>query len=223
MVTSVTSATTATTAQSSTTPPASASVISSDFETFLLMLTTQMQNQDPLNPIDSSDYAVQLATFSSVEQQVRTNDLLTSLGAQMGVMGMAQLAGWVGMEARATVPAYFDGDPITVSTDPALTADEAYLVVRDASGNEVERRSLSLSAESYDWTGLKADGTSYAHANYTFEVESYGYGDLISTKQAEVYGKIVEAKGQNGATVLVLEGGAQVNASAVTALRDPDA
>ena len=49
--------------------------ISSDFNTFLRMLTVQMQNQDPLNPIDSADYAVQLATFSGVEQQVRTNQL----------------------------------------------------------------------------------------------------------------------------------------------------
>ena len=47
-----------------------AAVLSSDFETFLKMLTTQMQNQDPLNPVDSTDYATQLATFSSVEQQV---------------------------------------------------------------------------------------------------------------------------------------------------------
>ena len=38
--------------------------ISADFETFLKMLTVQMQNQDPLNPVDSSDYATQLATFT---------------------------------------------------------------------------------------------------------------------------------------------------------------
>lgn len=85
----------------STTVEASAKdAINSDFETFLIMLTTQMQNQDPLNPIDSSDFAVQLATFSSVEQQVKTNDLLTSLGQQFELMGLSQLAGWVGMEAR---------------------------------------------------------------------------------------------------------------------------
>ena len=66
--------------------------ITSDFTTFLKMLTTQMQNQDPLNPIDSTDYAAQLATFSGVEQQVRTNSLLADLGTQFGLMGMAQLA-----------------------------------------------------------------------------------------------------------------------------------
>ena len=53
-------------------------VISSDFETFLKMLTVQMENQDPLNPTDSSEYAMQLATFSGVEQQVLTNDLLNA-------------------------------------------------------------------------------------------------------------------------------------------------
>ena len=75
--------------------------ISADFDTFLKMLTTQMQNQDPLNPIDSADYAVQLATFSGVEQQMKTNQLLDDLASQFGVMGMSQLAAWVGQEARA--------------------------------------------------------------------------------------------------------------------------
>lgn len=50
--------------------------LSSDFEVFLQMLTAQMKYQDPLNPVDSTDYATQLATFSGVEQAVLTNDLL---------------------------------------------------------------------------------------------------------------------------------------------------
>ena len=56
--------------------------LSSDYTLFLRLLTTQMQNQDPLNPMDSADYAMQLATFSGVEQQVRSNQLLESLAAQ---------------------------------------------------------------------------------------------------------------------------------------------
>ena len=75
-------------------------MISSDFQTFLRMMTAQMQNQDPLNPMEASDFAVQLATFSGVEQQVRSNDLLAGLSDQMSLMGVSQLAGWVGMEAR---------------------------------------------------------------------------------------------------------------------------
>ena len=60
---------TATPVQTPPVPPQTG-VISSDFQTFLTMLTTQLQNQDPLNPVESSDFAVQLATFSGVEQQV---------------------------------------------------------------------------------------------------------------------------------------------------------
>jgi flagellar basal-body rod modification protein FlgD len=83
-------------------------VLSSDFETFLKMLTTQMESQDPLNPMDSAEFATQLATFSSVEQQVMTNDLLTGLNDQIGALGMAQLSGWIGMEARAEMPVAYD-------------------------------------------------------------------------------------------------------------------
>lgn len=76
----------------------SSSVLSSDFETFLKMLTVQAKYQDPLEPIDSSEYSAQLAQFSSVEQQVLTNDLLTALTGQLGGSGMAQFASWIGME-----------------------------------------------------------------------------------------------------------------------------
>ena len=97
--------------QTGITPPTAggsdkaATNISADFETFLKMLTVQMQNQDPLNPIDSADYAVQLATFSGVEQQVQTNDLLKGLAASLGAAGLSEMAGWVGMEARTAAPA----------------------------------------------------------------------------------------------------------------------
>ncbi len=121
--------------------------VSSDFETFLRMLTVQMQNQDPLNPVDSSDYAVQLATFSSVEQQVLTNDLLRSMSGQLAGGSLGQLAGWVGMEALARVPVAFNGDPVNLRPDYAEQADAAKLVVRDAAGEIVAREPLTLSQE----------------------------------------------------------------------------
>ena len=79
---------------------------STDYITFLQMLTTQMQNQDPLNPMEASDFAVQLATFAGVEQATYTNQLL---GAMMSQTGLSDLGNWVGMEARIYGGAYFDG------------------------------------------------------------------------------------------------------------------
>lgn len=198
---------------------AATSTISSDFETFLKMLTTQIQNQDPLSPMNSEEFAVQLATFSSVEQQVRTNDLLIGLGSQMGAMGMAQLAGWVGMEARASAPAWFDGSPVTVSPNPAAQADQAILVVRDAHGAEVQRAEIPVSPAAFEWAGVGPDGTPMAPGLYRFEVESYANGDLLSTGVADTYATIVEARGDNGQTTLVLEGGVEIGTDGVTALR----
>jgi flagellar basal-body rod modification protein FlgD len=124
-------------------PPSTgqATKISSDFNTFLRMLTVQMQNQDPLNPIESSDYAVQLATFSGVEQAVRTNQLLTDMQSRLQQFGMAEMAGWIGKEARSNAPVYFDGNPVTLSPNPAQGATRAVIAVKDAQGNLEPTRS----------------------------------------------------------------------------------
>ena len=108
---------------SSTTTPvttASTTTASTDtnYQTFLKMMTTQIKNQDPLNPMSSDQLAVQLATFSGVEQQTKTNDLLTQMMTQNSLGAMSQVVGWVGKEARLAAPAYFDGSTLVTSTQP---------------------------------------------------------------------------------------------------------
>lgn len=195
--------------------------LSSDFETFLKMLTVQMQNQDPLNPIDSTDYAVQLATFSSVEQQVQTNDLLTSLSAALTGGGLGALGQWVGMEVRGSDKAAYDGDPIDLSLPKHEDADRRILVVTDEGGTSVARFDLSLSDKEGQWDGTLTNGAPATDGNYGFRVEFYEDGKLIDSQPAETYARVDEARIENGETVLILEGGLQHSASAVTALRKP--
>jgi flagellar basal-body rod modification protein FlgD len=203
-----------------TTPPAASQTgIASDYNTFLKMLTAQMQNQDPLNPMDSSDYAVQLATFSGVEQQTRTNQLLEGLGGQFDMMNLAQLAGWVGREARVAAPAWLDGDPITLSPNPAALADRAVLVVRDSQGALVSREDVPPTAGPMEWLGTTMAGDPLPAGAYTFQLESYSGDDLIGTSAVEVYAAITEARGGPNGIMLVLRGGIEVLAADVTALR----
>ena len=206
----------------STTVEASAKdAINSDFKTFLIMLTTQMQNQDPLNPIDSSDFAVQLATFSSVEQQVKTNDLLTTLGQKFELLGLSQLAGWVGMEARVAAPTHFDGSPVTVYPTIETTADIAYLITTDESGQEVMRQQIDLAGAPVQWAGVGADGQTLPPGLYHFSVESFANSIRIAVEPAHVYSLVTEAKIADGASIIVLAGGAEVPSESVTALRAP--
>ncbi|MFN6925702.1 MAG: flagellar hook capping FlgD N-terminal domain-containing protein [Tabrizicola sp.] len=201
--------------------PASATRITSDFNTFLRMLTVQMQNQDPMNPIDSTDYAVQLATFSGVEQQVRTNQLLVEMQTRFQQMGMAEMASWIGKEARSNAPVRFDGTPVTLSPNPARGATDAVLVVRDAQGQLVAREQIPVSAEPYLWLGADATGTPLPPGTYSLTLESLQGENVIFTGAMEHYSRVIEARGTPEGTKLVLEGGIEVPATAVTALREP--
>ncbi len=197
------------------------SALSSDFQTFLLMLTTQMQNQDPLNPIESQDFAVQLATFSGVEQQVRTNQLLESLATGLGTSGMAQLANWVGMEARVAAPAVFDGTPITLVPQPDQGSDSATLVVRNDFGTVVSREAIPIGQSSIEWAGVGANGSPLPTGPYTFELESLSRGNVTSFRPVEHYAMIEEARQTTAGVEIVLRGGSAIPSSEVTALRRP--
>ena len=217
----VTSATSATATTATASASAGATAISSDFNTFLRMLTVQMQNQDPLNPIDSADYAVQLATFSGVEQQVKTNQLLADMQGKFQQLGMAEMASWIGKEARSAAPVSYDGSPVTLSPNPAVGANRAVLVVKDAQGNLVSREEIPVSAQPYQWLGAGVDGSPLPAGTYSIELESLNGETVISSLPVEHYARVIEARGGTGGTVLVLEGGAEVLASDVTALREP--
>ena len=203
------------------TPSQAKAVLSSDFETFLKMLTAQARNQDPLEPIDSTEYAAQLAQFSMVEQQVLSNDLLSALSTQLGIGGIGQLAGWIGMEALSDAPAQFDGSPIEMHVKPDPTADEAFLVVRNDSGVEVQRSAIPTAGGPIAWAGVSDNGRPFARGQYSFEVESRTAGQVTATDPVSTYARVTEARVENGQTVLVLGGGATVTSSQVTGLREP--
>lgn len=193
--------------------------LTSDFQTFIQMLTTQAENQDPLNPMDSAEYASQLASFSSVEQQVKTNDLLADLASQMGSSNLAQLSAWVGMDARSSAPVQFEGSPVTLHPLPARLADEAYLVVSDEAGQEVQRLPLGLDGEPVDWAGVDTGGAPFASGAYRFTVENYAQGELLGNSSVETYQRVEEAQMIDGQIILLLQGGQAVLPSEVIGLR----
>ncbi len=196
-----------------------AAVLSSDFETFLKMLTTQMQNQDPLNPVDSTDYATQLATLSSVEQQVLTSDLLGDFAQAMTGGTLQQLGSWIGRDVLADAAVRFDGAPLVMRPAFEPGADTARLVVRDAAGAVVQRLSLDPSQPVVAWQGIGDGGTPMASGIYSFEVESVSGGTTVARQPAQVYNPVIEVRREGEATLLTLSDGSEIDAKAVTALR----
>jgi flagellar basal-body rod modification protein FlgD len=202
------------------TAPQTKAVLSSDFETFIKMLTTQAKYQDPLEPIDSSEYAAQLAQFSMVEQQVLSNDLLSALTNQLSSSTMGQMAGWIGMEGRTTAPVPFEDSPITVLPTPPVGAQAMELVVYNVQGREVDRGALPVSSEPVFWAGVQQNGQPIQQGLYRFEVEAIGSGgQSLPATQAATYARIVEVQNLGAEARVIFAGGAEAPATSITALR----
>lgn len=195
-------------------------VLSSDFETFLKMLTAQAEYQDPLEPIDSSEYAAQLAQFSMVEQQVLANDRLAELTAQMSISNMTQIASLIGMEARTTKPVYFNGSSLTVDAEPPDGADQAFLIVTNEQGFAVQRRQIPISDDPISWNGRGDDGVMLEEGYYSFELESLSEGEVILTEPASTFTKITEARSVDGQAAVVLDGRTVLLATDLNGMRD---
>ncbi|KIC45222.1 flagellar basal body rod modification protein FlgD [Ruegeria sp. ANG-S4] len=193
-----------------------ASALASDFETFLLMLTTQAKNQDPLEPLDSSEYASQLAQFSMVEQQVQTNSLLAEL---TNTIGLNQLSSWIGTEVRAAADFRYDGEPVDIETLVAATADRATLVIRDANEAEVARIPIPIDQTEFEWDGVGNTGELLPHGTYSATVESHNGRQLLASIPAAAFSRVVEAQIRDDLVTLTLDSGAIVSADSVRQVR----
>lgn len=220
MVSPVGSSAATTPTSTSANPTPTSSMTGGDFDTFLKMLTVQLKNQDPLNPMEGSEFAVQLATFSGVEQQAQTNKLLTSLIAQMGGGGLGQMAQWIGKEARTTEPVWFGDKALTLDVDPDVSADSVILVTRNAAGREVSREEIGPGSGQIDWFGRDDSGEKLPDGSYSFTIESLRKGEVISEDPVGVYARIIEAQTGADGVEVIFEGGSSAPVSEIDALRD---
>ena len=215
--------TTAATQQVSAQPTASgfSGAAGGDFQTFLTMLTAQLKNQDPLNPMEGTDFAIQLATFAGVEQQALGNKYLEQMAGSGGAGGLGSISGWIGKEARTTAPVWFGDSPLTLDIAPHAMADNVQLITMDGTGAVVAREEIGPGTGQIDWFGRAEDGSKLPDGTYSFTLESWRNGELIDEARAGAYARITEAQlGPEGAKV-IFQGGSSASVDQVTALRDP--
>lgn len=193
--------------------------VNGDFETFLNLLTTQLRNQDPLNPADSTEFVAQLAQFSSVEQQVKTNQSLDAILSALGGQGAGALAPWIGAQVNAAAALRFDGAPVelTVARDPAATA--ATLVVKSESGLVVARQPIDPQATTLTWDGAVAGGEPAPAGVYRFSLERMNGSASLPDAEPRGFAGVTEARLADGGVELVLDSGDVISADDVTAIR----
>ena len=174
-----------TTGQSTNRINSGKTMMASNFETFLSLLTAQLKNQDPLSPVDSNQFTAQLTQMAGVEQQLLTNDLLTSLLAAQQGNGLTGASAYIGKTATAAWSAtrLQDGQA-RWSYELASDAASAQLQVLDSSGRVV-------------WSGDAPAKTEGTH-DFVWDGKTTGGGQM---DDGGVYTLKITAKSGSGADV----------------------
>ena len=144
--------------------------IAGNFQSFLQLLTTQLQNQNPLDPLDTNQFTQQLVEFAGVQQQLNTNDSLATLVSLQQTSQSTQALGFVGKTAVVS------GSTAALTNSTATwqlsvpTASTVNITVANSTGQTVFTGSYNASAgnnQPFEWNGQGNDGTQWPDGNYT--------------------------------------------------------
>jgi flagellar basal-body rod modification protein FlgD len=160
--------------------------LAGNFNTFLTLLTTQLKNQNPLDPLDTNQFTQQLVQFAGVEQQINMNQQLTSLVALQKANQTTSAMGFLG--ATATV----DGSATKLTTGQAswsFSVDKpstGTVTIKDSTGQTAYSGTYPLNAgsQSFAWDGRGTNGTQWPDGTYTLSItakDASGQAVAVST------------------------------------------
>jgi len=176
---------------------------------FLTLLTTQLKNQDPLNPMDNAQMTSQLAQISTVDGIERLNTTLASMMSSTSETQALQMAALVGHGALVegkNLPLTKDGAAIG-GFDLASAADRVKIEIKDGSGNVVRTITLEdqeAGVQNFVWDGKNNENAAVEEGNYTFTVTAVqGSADVkVSSLQfGYISGVVRNGKGEIGVDV----------------------
>lgn len=200
-----------------------AATAASDFDSFLKLLTAQLRNQDPLAPIDSTQFVEQLASFSSVEQQIKTNTLLEALTTSLGVSDLEGATQWIGREVETiSGAARFQGEPLSYKVPDSGFGGAVEFVVASASGREIYRERIPSGQREFSWDGRDQNGETAPIGDYSVTLNYLDGEDIVGTREPITVATVQEARVADGGVKLVLGNSAVIDIADITAVRAID-
>jgi flagellar basal-body rod modification protein FlgD len=191
----VTSATSAPAAASTSDAANSQKTLSTNFNTFLTLLTTQLQNQDPLSPMDSNQFTQQLVQFSQVEQQINSNKNLESLIALTKTQATTNAVSYLGKTLTITDgTAALQGGKANWAYSLPSDAVSTKLMVTDAKGHAVFNATGETSAgiHAFAWDGKDSAGNDAPAGSYKLTVTANGADGVPLTSSIASQGVVSE-------------------------------
>jgi flagellar basal-body rod modification protein FlgD len=194
-----TNATPTTTSSNASTAQAAGAIgsqqLAGNFNTFLTLLTTQLQNQDPLSPLDTNQFTQQLVEFASVEQQVNMNSNLQTLISMQQTSASLQALQLVGanvtINSNTASLSKATGSPATWGFSSPAPATGA-VTITSSTGQVAFTGTMPLSAgsQTYTWNGQGNNGVTWPDGNYTLSINAVGANGQPVTVTTQVQGTI---------------------------------
>jgi len=175
---------------------------------FLTLLVAQLQNQDPLNPLESQDFTAQMAQFSSLEQLFDVNESLMNIQAGIQASQKENALDYVGMEVKAAGNTlYKDSENMDQGSYYIENGASVEITIYDSNGLQVRRIDAGFQdagEHDLDWDGRDEDGNVMEDGIYTYEVSGIdddGY-EVYSTTYSK--GEVTGVSSQYGQTYLIV-------------------
>lgn len=145
-----------------------------DFNLFLNLLTTQLQNQDPLDPMDTSQYTQQLVQYSQVEQSIQQTGVLRDILSRLSVQDMAQASGLIGREVEfQNAVSGLSDQPAQWSWSAPRAAATMVATVSNERGQVLATQPLTPGLDGrFSWDGQLATGAQAPAGGYTLKIEA---------------------------------------------------
>lgn len=182
--------------------------LAEDFSDFLNLLTVQLQNQDPLSPMDTTEFTNQLVAFTGVEQQINTNQRLDDLVALSLGDSFSSTLGYVGRNiSYISSEAFYDGrTPVDLSYAISGDSVETTINIFDENGDVVFSQPVSDDdpQETFTWDGRNDNGSLVDAGTYNIRVDAIGAdGEPLETTTV-VTGRVSGVETQNGVNFLLV-------------------
>ncbi|NMJ41887.1 hypothetical protein GWK16_11595 [Roseomonas sp. JC162] len=183
--------------------------LTGDFNTFLTLLTTQLQNQSPTDPLDTNQMTNQLVQFASVEQQIAMNQNLERLISMQQASQVTAAAPLIGQRAEVESDRLaLQNGQAELRLPAAGTARTAQVRVLDGTGRTVRSETVTLGtgATSWTWNGKDSLGRTLADGAYRVQVTGRGANGEEAPITFTVAGTITGAERVNNEMTLSMGG-----------------
>jgi flagellar basal-body rod modification protein FlgD len=198
--------------------------IADNFDTFLQLLTTQLKNQNPLDPLDTNAFTQQLVQFSSVEQQLKTNEFLSALVQSNANSVNTNAVNYIGktISASGTRSELLGGKAVWnfKLEDAAMTT----VTIKNADGDVAYTQQGTLQAGSgvFEWDGKMSNGMPAPNGTYSIQMTGLNQEGKNVPISTEFTGTVTGID-FTGTEPVLLIGSTRVNISGVTSIRTPSA